>query len=398
MKVATANSAIATVALVGLLYSLPAAAQTQCETPTPAGIAMCLESPAFQTNLDYRYHTRLLMALGTEYYQNPDWIAAVLDWLTDKLDLTGKTGTRYAMDWYFKFLFNQSLGIALSVNEPMDIYLLMGQSNMYLHGNGPQLTAAIQNFTDAITQAWGAPDRTVVTINCAVPGSPIMLWDPQPSPLYGSPTCETSASLARCTNPPTGCQQPKLCSCNSSQLDFCSNGISWVDATRHNGGWSPMLTGDARDRYNLTRHCLETARALKNAAGQTGVIKGMFYHQGESDTGTAATVASWANSYKNIVNFLRTSLGAQIPVIHAQIRGGSSPTALWQQLQVNQRLVQAEIPKSAFICTNDLTVAADNIHIDGPGHVIMGNRFGNAMLHLLLGWAYNPAVEGCTPT
>ncbi len=399
-----ASKAVLAVALLGLVNG-SVLAQSQCETPTPAGIAQCLESPLFRTDLDYRFYTRVLLALGVDYYQSQAWIDASVAYLTGKIDLTNKTGLQFSEDHHFTHLFSQSLGTALTVDKPFDIYLLMGQSNMYLHGQGAEFKAAIQGFTDAVTQAMGGTDRTVVTINCAVSGVPILWWDPQPSPLFGGGTCETVASIARCADPnhdPSTCDPatPQLCSCKASELDFCSDGISFVQAHRNGSGYivSPFYNGAAIDRHNLTRHCLEAAQALKNSAGEHGVIRGMVYHQGESDSNSASLVSTWADSYQNVVNHVRQAVGSDIPAVHAQIRAGASPSQTYLDLQVAQREVVGDITNSAYVCTNDLTVAADNVHIDGPGHVILGQRYGSAMLHLMLGFPYNAAVPGCDPT
>jgi hypothetical protein len=388
----TAIAAMMTVVCLARL----AGAQTQCETPTPQGIAQCLESRRFRTNLDYRFNTRLLVALGVDYYHSQPWIDATAAYIAAKTNLTGKTGARLGEDSHYRTLFNLALGTAWSVQKPMDIYLLMGQSNMTLHGDGPVLKAALQSWTDALTQALGWPSRQVVTFNCSLPGSPILLWDPQPSPLYGRSTCETSSTVTRCLHPPTGCTTPKLCSCDSGLLDFCSDGVSFIDAQRGGGGYSPYLNGDVLDRYNLTRQCLETATTMRNAAGQTGAIRGMFWYQGESDTGNSATVSTWAQSYENVVQFVRTTVGGNIPAVHAQIRGDANSTPLWQQLQVEQRLVAQDITNSAFVCTNDFNTV-DGVHIDSAAHQVLGQRFGDAMLHLILGYPYNATVPGCTP-
>lgn len=400
MKTAWTRRAIAVLS-AGIVSATPLSAQDQCETPTPAGIAQCLESPSFRTNLAYRFDTRLRVALGVEYYQSQAWIDANYDYIVDKIDLTGKTGLQLSIDQHYRNLFLQSLGTALSVSEPFDIYLLMGQSNMTLHGQGTELKAAIQNFTDAVTQALGIPDRTVVTVNCSIPGTSILWHDPSPSPNFGSPTCETVGTLARCADPghdPSQCDpaNPELCSCDRRLLDFCSDGVSLAQAATNNP-YSPFLTGDAVDRYNLTRYCLETAFELENTAGEHGTIKGMFYYQGEADTGSSELVASWGDSYENIVQFVRNTVGTNVPAVHAQLHGGTNPSANWQQLQVEQRLVTPEIANAAYVCTNDLATS-DGVHLDAASHVTLGQRFGSAMLHLFFGYPYNPATGGCNPT
>lgn len=388
-------------------YALTAgtvAAQNVCETPTPGGITQCLDSPLFSTDVDYRFNTQLWIALGTEYFQSQAWIDANVAYITDKIDLTNKTGLELSEDHHYRHLFTRALTTALTVSEPFDIYLLMGQSNMYLHGQGTEFKAAIQSFTDAVTQTMGGGDRTVVTINCAVSGVPILWWDPEPSPLFGGDTCETVASVARCADPnhdPSSCDpaNPELCTCQVRELDFCSDGVSLVHAeVLAPYSPSPFLSGEAIDRHNLTRHCLEYAQNLRNTAGERGVIKGMVYHQGESDGGSASLVSTWGDSYQNVVAHVRQAVGSDIPAVHAQIRAGASPSQTYLDLQVEQREVVADITNSAYVCTNDLTVAQDGVHIDRAGHVLLGQRYASAILHLFFGLPYNADIPECDPT
>ena len=62
-----------------------------------------------------------------------------------------------------------------------------------------------------------------------------------------------------------------------------------------------------------------------------------------------------------------------------------------RQAQAN---VSENVAHAALVITGDLTLNADGIHYDGPGQMILGERFADAVILLERGcgdWGYSPA-------
>jgi hypothetical protein len=222
-----------------------------------------------------------------------------------------------------------------AVTRPIDLYLLMGQSNMVgltesvpvngpYNGPDPEIQAALQART---------PNRTVVTLNCALGASGLGAWLP----------ATTSFSL------------------------------------------------EGKERHNLTRECIEAARAIRNRGGNRARIRGMFFYQGETDAAVAASwnapqvIDNWPIGYAEVVEFVRDEFG-DIPAVHAQIATVVSSDAnyqmYWRLMQDAQATVSSRLPRSAMIVTKDLQLC-DFIHLNDASQAIAGQRFATAMLSLL---------------
>jgi len=230
-------------------------------------------------------------------------------------------------------MFVTTAFIAPSLSEPIDLYLLMGQSNMVgltesgsYNGPDEEIQAELQAAT---------PGRAVVTLNCALNASLLNAWEPQT--------------------------------------------ISFVNFF------------ETKERHSLARECIESARAVRNSLGTRANVRGLFFFQGESDVALAAAlggdglVTSWGDRYRAFIEFMRIEFG-DVPAVHAQLGKVVSTAPNVQVFTVQMRQVQASVPnvleRSATIVTEDLTLA-DTIHLDDASQAIAGRRFAAAMLTLL---------------
>jgi hypothetical protein len=110
-------------------------------------------------------------------------------------------------------------------------------------------------------------------------------------------------------------------------------------------------------------------------AQQTGVIRGIIFHQGESDTGQSA----WVGKVKTMVTNLRTDLGlGDVPFVAGELLYGGCCAS--HNPIVNQ--LPAEIT-NAFVVSAEGLMGADEAHFDLAGQRELGVRYGNKMLEAL---------------
>lgn len=116
---------------------------------------------------------------------------------------------------------------------------------------------------------------------------------------------------------------------------------------------------------------LERARL----AQQTGVIRGIIFHQGESDTGQAV----WVDKVKGMVTDLRTDLGiGEVPFLAGEL--------LYTGCCVSHNPIINQLPaqiSNSFVISADGLAGQDEAHFDLTGQREFGARYGNKMVELL---------------
>lgn len=126
---------------------------------------------------------------------------------------------------------------------------------------------------------------------------------------------------------------------------------------------------------------------MARLAQQTGVIKGILLHQGESNVGDPA----WSAKVKVVYEHLLADLGlvaADVPLLV----GGLVP-ADQQGKCARMNAVIAELPKSIptahFVASDGCEAVADKLHFSPAGYRELGQRYAQVMLPLL---GYPPAA------
>lgn len=156
------------------------------------------------------------------------------------------------------------------------------------------------------------------------------------------------------------------CAISGVDIDFFRKGI--VSSRRDEFEVPP---DNARDgAYDMV---IERARL----AQEQGVVRGILFHQGESDTGNAA----WVGKVQEMVADLRTDLGLSesVPFVAGELLYGgccASHNPLVQRLP-------ASIPNAHVVSAADLTGMDDNAHFDLPAQRELGRRYAEAVLAAL---------------
>jgi len=137
--------------------------------------------------------------------------------------------------------------------------------------------------------------------------------------------------------------------------------------------------------------------AMGKVAQQTGVIKGILFHQGESWAGGNPL---WPDSVKTIYNSLLSDLGlkaSDVPLL-----AGETATNTGANTAIDG--LPKTIPTSYVISSQGLPYQSDGLHFTVPGYETFGTRYAVQMLSLLrkastsIGPGSRAGIQGLTVT
>ncbi len=124
-------------------------------------------------------------------------------------------------------------------------------------------------------------------------------------------------------------------------------------------------------------------------AMRDGTLKGILWHQGENDSGTATNAYTYGDRLAMMIKNIRADLGTpNLPVVAGQLgeflydRGPEkSPFAR----AVNDALARIPdtVPESACVSSKGLTHKGDQVHFDSVSQRELGHRYADAMSKLL---------------
>ena len=128
---------------------------------------------------------------------------------------------------------------------------------------------------------------------------------------------------------------------------------------------------------------------LARRAQQSGVIKGVLLHQGESNTGDP----NWAVKVQQVYDRLLGDLQLkpeEVPLLAGEVvqaDGKGRCLAMNRQIDALPETIHTAHVISSTGCTS----GADNLHFDAAGYRELGRRYGQRMLELL-GYESTPAI------
>jgi hypothetical protein len=146
--------------------------------------------------------------------------------------------------------------------------------------------------------------------------------------------------------------------------------------------------GTALAKWQKGEKLYEDAVKRARLAMQVGTLKGVLWHQGESEAGDEAKASSYDARLAKMINDLRKDLGApELPVVAGQIgeflynrTGNKSPFAK----RVNERIAQlpARLEHAGFVSSHGLNHKGDELHFDTAAQHELGKRFAAEMIRL----------------
>ena len=131
---------------------------------------------------------------------------------------------------------------------------------------------------------------------------------------------------------------------------------------------------------NYTKAVARTRKALEG-----GVLKGILWHQGESDAVDPARTAAWADKFAGIVAALRAEFG-DVPVVAGELGryldGYTRKSTDWRAINSQLHGLKGRIPSFAVVSSEGLTAKADKLHLNTKSLRMFGERYASAMIEL----------------
>ena len=150
-------------------------------------------------------------------------------------------------------------------------------------------------------------------------------------------------------------------------------------------GGSPIDSWKPGEFYKPTNsHPWDDAMKRAKVAQESGTMKGILWHQGESDS-KADLAPTYEKKLHALVKAFRTELGADLPFLAGQI--GQFEDVPWDEhhKQVNQAHedLPKHLPRTAFVSAEGLKHKGDKVHFDSPSLRELGKRYAVAFLRLV---------------
>jgi hypothetical protein len=139
-------------------------------------------------------------------------------------------------------------------------------------------------------------------------------------------------------------------------------------------GGSPIKAWEPGAAY-LTGHPYDDAIARTRVALQQGVLKGILWHQGESDNDTAHA-AVYLDKLTQLIERLRTELQQPgVPFVAGEIGHFNKKTLINEV--INQ--LPQHVRGTAVVSAKDLTDKGDQLHFDTKSARELGKRYARAL-------------------
>ena len=240
---------------------------------------------------------------------------------------------------------SEPAGITLPPKAKLHLFLLVGQSNMAGRGD--------------VEPSDKEPIPNVIALNAA--GEWVMATDPvhwdKPSAGVGLARSFAVEYLKAHPGVTVGLIPAAH---GGSPISTWAPGQYWADTKSH----------PYDDAITRARHALER-----------GTLKGILWHQGESDRG-ADLAPRYGTALTELIARFRKDLNAtKVPFVIGQL-GQFAGAGPWdeptQLVDRAQQEVAARVPFAAFVSSDGLTSKADNLHFDARSLREFGKRYAAA--------------------
>lgn len=154
-------------------------------------------------------------------------------------------------------------------------------------------------------------------------------------------------------------------------------------------GGSPIASWAPGEYFDGTHsHPYDDAIARARRAAPSGTLKGILWHQGESDR-SPEQAARYEEALTALIQRFRRDLQApKVPFVIGQLGQfvGAGPwDAAGLEVDRAQRSVAAKLPLSAFVSSDELTSNPDNLHFDAASLREFGRRYALALASIETG-------------
>ena len=151
-------------------------------------------------------------------------------------------------------------------------------------------------------------------------------------------------------------------------------------------GGSPISswTPGALDTATGT-HPYDDALARLRIAGKSGRLRGILWHQGESDA-TPALSLLYAERLRTLIARFRADAGdPNLPFVIGELGrfSGKPWSADVARVDSVHRAIAASVPNVAYVSSDGLTDKGDQLHFDAASQRAFGERYATAYLALV---------------
>ena len=139
------------------------------------------------------------------------------------------------------------------------------------------------------------------------------------------------------------------------------------------------LGGSSIREWEKGTHAYDEAIRRTKAAMESGALKGILWHQGESDSSDE----QYLDKLEVLIANLRTDLDSpELPFVAGQVL--YDPETRAHTKQINEILAQLpeSVPFTACVMSDGLT-SFDNLHFDTQSALLLGERYAREMQRLL---------------
>lgn len=233
---------------------------------------------------------------------------------------------------------------AALADAPLSLYLLMGQSNMA----GRDTRDLASQLDDPRILALGADGQ----------------WQVARDPIHAK----------------TGRAEPGV----GPGIAFAREMLA-ADPTQAIGLIPTAVGGTPLRRWVKGGDLYEQALARAREAMARGELRGVLWHQGESDSADAKNAATHAERLAQMFQDLRADLGrSDLPIVVGQLGEFLLPDKQSEATTVRAGLrgLPAALPRVGFADSTGLTHLGDDLHFSADASRELGRRFARAMLQL----------------
>lgn len=151
-------------------------------------------------------------------------------------------------------------------------------------------------------------------------------------------------------------------------------------------GGSPISTWKPGGFHGQTKsHPYDDAIKRAKQAMQVGVLKGILWHQGESDS-NPTRAPHYEKALRELIQRFRKDLNApEVPFIIGQL--GQFPSRPWndarKQINAAHVRIATSTPFVGFVSSHDLTPMKDQIHFNAESLREFGRRYADTYLRVV---------------
>lgn len=149
------------------------------------------------------------------------------------------------------------------------------------------------------------------------------------------------------------------------------------------------MGGSALDEWKPDGKLYTNAVSRARKAIEAGRLRGILWHQGEADSNNEAKAQSYTERWKANLGSFRKEIGAEdTPIVVGQLGEFLSDTKYPYKRMVNeqQALLPLSVPRVAWVSSAGLKHKGDDVHFDTPSLREFGRRYAMAYLSLDPAW------------